>query len=320
MHSLYVLITALLLPGAGQAVGQAPKARVWTDSTDKYSFEADLIGQSDDMVVLQRRNREKDLVAMPIEKLSRADQAYLKSKEASESLRRSADQQQVWAMRNGLKVIGRIVEYGRRQITIQRKRGTVYVNDRPLKNYPELQQRMLFKVVAHLENLEIDSERQLEEWLIPLKGSPRTFTVEGVMMELENGDVYGVPFFFFAPDELKILEPGWQRWLEADRSREQAEKSAHDKEREEFMLRTAAETYQRDRQMNQQIKMMELELLATAARATDLWEVQLFPKPGVAAYPRMVVVPGGNSDQAKVVAMERFPGFVAGSVAQVNRP
>ena len=44
-----------------------------------------------------------------------------------------------------------------------------------------------------------------------LRGEPRTYTCEGVVLELENGDEYGVPFFFFSEDDLKTLSPGWQR-------------------------------------------------------------------------------------------------------------
>ena len=305
----------LLVP----AVAQEAKARKWSDSTGKYAIEADLIGASDDMVILQRTNKDKDLVAMPLDKLSDKDREYLQSKEATESVRRAADRQQTWTMRSGLKVIGRVVEYGRRNLTIQRRRGKLYVNDRLLSNYADLQQKMLPKIVAHFEQIDIEDEKDLDKWVITkLKGEARTYGVEGVIMELENGDEYGVPFFFFSDDDLRVLEPGWHRWLAADKAREAEAEAKADKERESFMLQAQAQAYQRDRQVAQQMKMMELELLATAAGATDLWEVQLRPGPGVAAYPRIVVVPGRNSNDAKRIAMRRFPGFTAGSVAQVN--
>jgi hypothetical protein len=67
------------------------------------------------------------------------------------------------------------------------------------------------------------------------------------------------------------------------------------------------------------MKMLELELLAAASGATDLWEVQLFPNRGVVGYPRIVVVPGRNSEDAKRIAMQRFAGYAAGAVAQANR-
>jgi hypothetical protein len=306
----------LLVP----TVGQDTKARKWSDSTGKYVVEADLIGVSDQIVVLQRTKRGKDIVAMPVDKLSDKDREYLQSKEAAESVRRAADQQQTWTMRSGLKVIGRVVEYGRRNLTIQRRRGRTYVNDRPLANYADLQQKMLPKIVAYLEKTDIETENDLERWIIGLKGEPRSYTVEGVILELENGDEYGVPFFFFSEADLRILQPGWQRWLAADQAREQQDQARLQQERESFLVSAAAQAYQRDREMNQQIKMMELELLATAAGATDLWEVQLFPGRGVAGYARVVVVPGQNSDDAKRIAMQRFPGYTAGTVAQANQP
>src|SRR5262245_39852963 len=177
---------------------QAPTARKWTDSTGKYAFEADLLGTDDKMVVLQRKNRDKGLCAMPSDKLAKEDQAYLKSKEASDSIRRSVDQQQTWTMRSGLKVIGRVVEYGRRNVTIQRKRGKIYVNDRLLDNFPDVQRKMLPKIVAHFEQAEIEDDKDLQKWIVGLKGEPRTYACEGVVLELENGDDYDLPFFFFS--------------------------------------------------------------------------------------------------------------------------
>ena len=56
--------------------------RTWTDSTGNYTVEADLIGFNDATVVLKKKNRQ--LVAVPIDKLSKEDQTYLKSKEVGE--------------------------------------------------------------------------------------------------------------------------------------------------------------------------------------------------------------------------------------------
>jgi hypothetical protein len=324
-HAVIAASTVLFL--TAPAVSQSPTARIWTDATGKYQWEADLIGASEDMLVLQRTNRKKDLVAVPLDKLSDADREYLRSKGAEEMMQRSSEAQQTWTMRSGLKVIGNVVDFGRRDVTIQRQRGKVYVNDRLLENLPDLQQKMLVKLVAHLENEPLESERDLKEWIAKLKGAPLTYTVEGVILELENGDRYGVPFFFFSPEDLELLEPGWQRWLAAhDRSEQQAEASQdarpHPQQeiaQEEFMLQMAAQAYQRDRQINQQIQQMELGLLATAAGVTDLWEVQLFPPAGVPAYPKIVVVPGNNSGEAQRTAMQRFPGYTAGAAARANR-
>ena len=191
--------------------------RTWTDSTGNYHVEADLIGFNDATVVLKKENRQ--LVAVPIDKLSKEDQAYLESKEAVEQARQSADAMQTWTMASGLKVVGRVVDYARRDVTIQRRYGKIYVNDRLFDNLPEVYQKMLPKIVSHFEKTQIDDKRAFDSWAAKLRGEPRTFTCEGVLLELENGDEYGVPFFFFSKDDLKVLQPGWQRWLAADKDR-----------------------------------------------------------------------------------------------------
>jgi hypothetical protein len=65
------------------------EGRTWTDSTGNYRVEAELIGFSDATVVLKKKNRQ--LVALPMDKLSKDDRAYLDSKEAAESVQQSAD-------------------------------------------------------------------------------------------------------------------------------------------------------------------------------------------------------------------------------------
>ena len=57
--------------------------RSWTDSTGYYRVEADMIGFNDTTVVLKKQDHQ--LVAVPIAKLSKDDQTYLKSKEVAES-------------------------------------------------------------------------------------------------------------------------------------------------------------------------------------------------------------------------------------------
>jgi hypothetical protein len=153
--------------------------------------------------------------------------------------------------------------------------------------------------------------------VLKLKGTPKTYTCDGVLLELENGDEYGVPFFLFSDEDLKILEPGWQQWLAAHQAREQADQARADKEREALLLQKQAEAYQRDREAEQQIKQMELNLLAADAGVTSIWEVELKPRGG--GYSRMVVVPGRNSDVASRTAMEKFPNHTVVGVARISR-
>jgi hypothetical protein len=291
-------------------ISTAADGRTWTDSTGNYSIEADFIAFNDSTVVLKKANHR--LVAVPIDKLSKEDRTYLESKEVAEQARKSAEEMQTWTMASGLKVIGRVVAYGKRDVTIQRRHGKIYVNDRLFDNLPEIPQKMLPKIVSHFEKTEIDGKRGLEEWVKTLRGEPRTYTCEGVVLELENGDEYGVPFFFFAEDELKLLQPGWERWLAADKNREK-------QEHESFLLQSHAQAYQKDREAKQQIALMQLRMEGYQAGLFDLWEVQLFPGAGMRGPPLCVVVPGRDSRSAAQEAVRLNPGYVAGAVGKVIR-
>jgi len=284
--------------------------RTWTDSTGNYRVEAGLIGFNDVTVVLKKENRQ--LVAVPIAKLSNEDRAYLESKDAVAQASRSANAMQTWTMMSGLKVVGRVVDYTRKDVTIQQRRGKTYVNDRLFDNLPEVYQRMLPKLVAHFEKTQIDDKRGFDSWVMKLRGEPRTFTCEGVMLELENGDEYGVPFFLFSKEDLGIIWPGWQRWRAADKDRAK-------QEHERLLLQTQAQAYQQDRMANHQIAMMQLQMQGYQAGLFDLWEVRLFPRSGVASPPLSVVVPARDSRSAAAEAIRHNPGYTAGPVSKVSR-
>jgi hypothetical protein len=294
-------------------------ARKWSDATGNYSFEGDLLGINDATVVVQKSDKKRNLVAVPINQLSKADQEYLKSKEAADEAQRVAGQQQTWTMRGGLKVAARAVDYGRRDVTIQRRRSKIHVNDRLFDNLSAVQQKIVLKIVSHFEKTPIEDRRALEQWAIRLKASPKTFTVDGVLLELENGDVYGVPFFLFSDDDLKVLQPGWQRWLAAHEAREQKEQAQAEKEHEALLLQAQAEAYQRDRETDRQMRMLDLQLQAVMAGLTAIWEVELFPRGNFGGHSRIVVVAGRNSEDAARAALERFPNHMVGGIARVSR-
>src|SRR5262245_19202069 len=94
----YLLITWLFL-----VVGSTG-ARTWTDSTGRYTVDAELISFNDSTVVLQRADHE--LASVPIDKLSQADRDYLKSKEAAEARDGLSKRTQTWTMADGTKVLG----------------------------------------------------------------------------------------------------------------------------------------------------------------------------------------------------------------------
>ena len=282
-------------------------ARTWSDATSKYSVEGDLIASTDEQIVLKRKDGK--LVLMEIEQLSAADREYLASQAATKLA--NDNPLQTWTLNTGWKISGRLVGYGRKEVVLQRKRGKVYVNDRLLENLPEIYQRMLPRIVSHEEGIELADQKQLVDWVVRQKGQPRKFVIDGVALELENGDEYGVPFLFFTAEDRQVFEPGWQQWLAAHEDHER-------RQREDFLLSAQAEAYHRDRQAKEQIHATQLMLSAVDAGVVDLWEVQLIPKRGVAARPMFVVGPARNSQQAINAALARNPNFVAGAARKLN--
>jgi hypothetical protein len=293
------------------AVSATANARAWTDSTGKYTLDAELVTFNDRTVVLKRADHE--MVAIPLEKLSEADREYLQTKEAGDAARPQDENMQTWTLRDGTQLEGKIVEYAERDVTLQRRRGNIYVNDRNFDNLPAFYQKMLPQIVAQQENLQRADRQSLVSWLVRQRGEPRTLHLEGVIIETKNGDEYAVPFSMLSDDDLALLKPSWNDW--------QAAANKNDYRRQEdhaFLLRSLAAARQRDAQVNRQIAQMQLGLQAVEAGITSLWEVTLYPAAGRGSRPQWVVVPGRNSRQATQLALSRNPGFVAGPVRRVS--
>ena len=112
-----------------------------------------------------------------------------------------------------------------------------------------------------------------------------------------------------------MLEQGWENW-NAESTHET------EKKREEFPTQAAAQEYQKSlaaqAQVNQRIKMMQLEMLAVNSGVVQIWEVQLIPLAGVAGRPFSVVVPAQNSLSARMLAEQKYRGFGSAAVRQLN--
>jgi hypothetical protein len=283
--------------------------RVWTDASGRYSIEAELVAFNDTTVVLQRADHQLGQVA--IEQLSQADREYLKSKEAGDAAKKISGAMQTWTLRNGQKVLGRVVGFARKQMTVQRRRGNIYVNDRLLDNLPQIYQAMVPKIVATNVKLVHDDRQALEDWLVTQKGLPQTFTVEGPLFELEGGDEYVVPFFFFSMGDQALLKPLWDQWVAANSKKQYDQASS-----QEFLVQSLTAARQRDAQIQQQIAQMQINQ-AVLLGQTQLWEVTLYPGRGVAGSPQWVAMPGINSAQASASAIAKYPGYVAGPVRKV---
>jgi hypothetical protein len=307
---LLILLGVLLL-------GQPIAAREWNTGAGSYRIKGTLVAFDDQQIVIKlddgRKLNGHELVAIQRKDLAESDQEYLESDEAVQA--KSGQEAQTWTMRNGISVIGRVVDFAKRDIAVQRRRGKVYVNDKMYGNLPEIYQRILLRVVEHFENVTLENSRDLDKWIMPLKGEPRTYSVEGVILELNNGDEYGVPFFLFSESDLAALQPHWEKWLAANDASAQQQHSLY--------LQSEAQAYQQGLQdkleTQNQLAIAQLQFLAVATGAVDLWEVYLRPGPGVVGYPMTVVVTALNSQIAIAQAMQQNPGYIAGPVRKASR-
>jgi hypothetical protein len=285
-------------------------AREWKDASGKYSFEADLVAYNETDLVLQKP--DKTLVAVDLEQLSQVDQEYVHSKEAAVAVDKQGAKQQVWKMRSGLEVIGDVVDYVRKDVTFGMTRGKIYVNDQLFDNLPDIYKRVVPLVAAHFTERNITDRAGLFDWLKRRKGEPITFTCEGVQMEMENGDLYSVPFFLFSDEALAALKPGWDEWAAQTATFAQQQET-------ELRLQTQAQSFQDNQAQANQLMKMQLQLQAYTAGLFSLWEVMLYPNQGTGGWPLYVVVPGRDSRQAAATALEQNPGYTVGPISKVSR-
>lgn len=290
------------------------QARTWKSLHGDYTFDGDVVAVNESTVILKRARAER-LVVVEIAELSDGDQAYLKEKQAELAASTSADSDgwQTWTSIKGWQIRGRVLSYGRRDLVVERKSGVVAVNGKSFLALGALQQKLLLAVLSQLENQTFENERDLTRWVSMQGGVPKTYPLEGVLMQLEGGETLPVPFFLFSKEDLEVLQPGWESW-------KAAEDNKRSQEREDLMVRQEAMQYQAMRQREQkheQMEVLKLNLLATATGLTSIWEVALFPAPGVWGRPMTVVVSARDSRTATQIAITQHPGFVAGPVRRV---
>jgi hypothetical protein len=287
-------------------------AREWTDATGSYTLEAELAALNDRAVILQRADGELGLV--PIELLSESDREFLKSKEASDASHKFTEPLQTWTLQDGTKLVGRIVDYAAKDLTLQRRRGNIYVNDRNFDNLPDFYKQLLPPIVAKTENLQRADRRSLQAWLVRQRGEPRTIRVEGVIIESENGDEYGVPFFLLSDEDQTLLQSSWDDWKSIE-----GKDAAATRDDLALALQALAAARQQNETVNREVATLKLYLQALQAGVTSLWEVTLHPIEGQSRPPLWVVVPGRDSRQATATALQQHPGYAAGPVRRVSR-
>lgn len=298
---------ALLLPSASSL------AKTWTDNTGAYSIEAELVAFDENHAVLKRAT-DGALGLVDAERLSEADRAYLEEERTAAA--KAPGEQQLWTLRSGLEVPAEVVDFTRREVTLQRRRGKILVNDRPLDSLDPVYQKIAPLIVGEQVGNQVKDEKSLRAWLTHLKGQPQTFTVDGVIVELASGDEYALPFFLFSDADLSVLQPGWESWLVANT----ADEAAYDSRAElSLALRTRANQRQQVEAAQLQVAKLQLGMSAVATGVTSLWEVTLYPGPGVRGTAQWVVVPGRDSRVAQANAVAQYPGYTVGPVRRVSR-
>jgi hypothetical protein len=302
----WVLFAGLLLTAT------PARAREWTDSTGKFKQQADLVDFDDQTAVLKKADGR--LVAVPLDKLSQADRDFLNSKDAAKAVEDEASDDRTWTLADDTTVKGKVLGYIRADLLLERRAGTVQVTltdesgnalvrRKPFSQMTKLHQVVVPQIVNHFEKTSIKDLKGLERALDKKKGLSEKYGVEGVVLELDDGQKFGVPFFLFSDTDQKVLKPGWKEWEAAAEDKKKQQQQA-------LMVRSLANAYQRDRNMTQQI-----ELLKLGSDWFDLWQVGLV----VDGQMTSVVVPGRNSQQAAAGALAKYPGANVIGIQKLQR-
>ena len=292
---------------------QLASARDWMDATGRHKFEGELIAASPDTVLL--RGKPHKLQAYVVKELSQADQTFVKEYIELKQGEIVPEKMHTWMGRDGFSFRGRVIGYGSQVVSVTYELARIRVNQKPISEIDEIYQTMIPKIIAEFDDKSVKSEKDLSAWGRKLLGKEKSFTVDGVMMRLEDGEKIAFPLFLFSDEERIVLEAGWDTW-KAKATKEDEQK------RESFLAAASAAEYQRNREAevktNQQIQLMQLGLMAVNAGVTNVWQVQMVPRSGVRARSMVVVVPAFNSVQASAMAAEKYPGFIPGAIRQMN--
>ncbi len=313
MPSRFALVVAIAL---SCLPWQCAIAREWSDATGKHKFSGDLIAASAETAVV--RGKRGNLEAYIVSQLSETDQAFIKEYIAQQPEAFAPEEMHTWTGREGFKFRGRVKGYGSKEISVDYDNGGIRVNKNRIAGLDEIYRKMIPRIVAEFDDESVKSEQDLRLWGRKLRGKEKSFTVDGVMMQLSNGDEIAVPLFMFSEPEQRVLKEGWQTW-KAESTQEE------EKARESLLAQASAAEYQRDRaneaaeaKIDRQIQLMQLGMMAVNSGMTNVWQVQMLPRPGVQARPMVVVIPAGNSGQASSMAAQKYPGFVPGAIRQMN--
>ncbi len=280
--------------------------RTWSDVTGKFKVEADLIAQNDEHAVL--KTAKGKLLALDIKQLSEDDQKFLATSEASADRLAGTDKTHVWLLKiKDMKVVGQLVTYCAEDYFIERGSGAAVVNGKPERDLPELFRKILPAIVNHFEKADIVDHNSLVNWLNKQGKTQHKYHVEGVQLRLASGVDLRIPIFLFGDQEQYFLMPGLERWRALQAEKLEANNKAQLERREQVMMEASARAFQANQAIQARAQVMQLELLAVATGAVELWEVGLLPNTPY-GHPFTVIVPARNSLTAEQQALQRYPG------------
>ena len=79
---------------------------------------------------------------------------------------------QVWTGADGLKVRGRVLQYGKKKLVIARKCGKIMIGDKVLKDANPIQQTVLLKTISRIEKKTLKRSKTLKNGLSPFADRP----------------------------------------------------------------------------------------------------------------------------------------------------
>lgn len=309
-HRLRIPFAIAIVACLGGLSTADAEPRKWSDTTGAFTITATLIGYNAKSVVLEKKDGK--LITLPLSDLSKSSREYLRKVDKRYSDNPNHRGVQVWKLRTGLKVVGRVVDYHEHDVVVQSRWGKPYVNNRPFSKLPGIYQEIVPLIVQHFTKEKIDGQRGLQKWARAQKGAPRTFRCRGLLMELSDESLYCIPLFLFPEETIKALKPGWDRWLAAKNQREQ-------REHESFLLRAQTRAMEQEGRRLRQLEELRVFLQGVEVGLYDLWQVALYPPRGKPGIPRIVIVPGRNSAQAQQQAKLKFPAYIPGETRRLNR-
>jgi len=223
-----------------------------------------------------------------------------------------------WVLTDGQRISGEFLGFDLKPLSIKRALSEVYVGGVLFSQLDPVYKHILPMIIAHLENAKIDDVRDIEQWLVKSGPGPWIYKIEAVMIETPTRGSVAIPTFLLEKSVFDSISVPLRRWREALTSEVSEEDRNTYFDRERFMTQASMAARVADSSVDQQARYMRLELLAAASGATDLWNVSLLPNSGY-AYPYHVLVPGQNSDEARLVALKRYPNYTVGGISKHTR-